>query len=291
MTADRAMTDAGNFVSWDAAVAWLIAQPDQQQLVRDCYFDMPLLPSAERYWASEEWAAVTAFLPGAKGRALDIGAGRGISSYALARDGWQVTALEPDPSELVGGGAISSIAQQAQLSIDVVQEFGEKLPFADGAFDLVFTRQVLHHARDLKQLCSEISRVLKPGGRLVAIRDHVLHRREDMQAFLDGHILHNLYAGENAYLFQEYVDAIEQAPLTIDQSFRSFQTALHYDTQALHGIKAKLRQRMSRVPVLGAIAARIVTNDLVFSPMLKLASYFDHRPGVAASFICTKRGA
>lgn len=291
MTANGTMTDAGTFVSWEAAVAWLMAQPDQQQLVRDCYFDMPLLPSAERYWQSEEWAAVKAFLPRGKGRALDIGAGRGISSYALARDGWQVTALEPDPSELVGGGAISSIAQQAQLSIEVVQEFGEKLPFADGSFDLVFTRQVLHHARDLKQLCAEISRVLKPGGRLIAIRDHVLHRREDMQAFLDGHILHNLYAGENAYLFQEYVDAIEQAPLVIDRSFRSFQTALHYDTQAVAGIKTKLRQRFSRVPILGAVAAAIVTNDLTFPSLLKLASYFDHRPGVAASFICTKREA
>ena len=40
-------------------------------------------------------------IPRKAGRALDLGAGNGILSYALAREGWSVTAVEPDPSALV----------------------------------------------------------------------------------------------------------------------------------------------------------------------------------------------
>src|SRR6478609_4251341 len=146
-------------MSWEQAVQWLRDRPDQQVLVRACYFDDPLAEAAERFWHSEEWKAIAALLPPASGRALDMGAGRGISSYALARDGWQVTALEPDPSDLVGAGAIRALARATGYPIDIVAEYSEKLPFTDATFEVVNCRQVLHHARDLRQTCSEIFRV------------------------------------------------------------------------------------------------------------------------------------
>ena len=95
-------------MTWEQAVQWLRDQPDQRVLVKACYFDDPLVEAAERFWQSAEWKAIAALLPPPNGKALDLGAGRGISSYAMAQDGWQVTALEPDPSNLVGAGAIHS---------------------------------------------------------------------------------------------------------------------------------------------------------------------------------------
>ena len=62
--------------------------------MRACFFDDPLAAAAERYYRSSEWAAVRALLPPRPGLALDLGSGRGISAYALARDGWRVVALE-----------------------------------------------------------------------------------------------------------------------------------------------------------------------------------------------------
>ena len=50
------------------------------------------------------------------------------------------------------------------MQMTVVEAFGDKLPFDDGEFDLVLARQVLHHARDLPQLCREMARVLREGG-------------------------------------------------------------------------------------------------------------------------------
>ena len=107
--------NADSYGSWEQAVAWLIAQPDRQDLVRDCYFDRPALEAARRFHLSEEWRAVRAFFPETRGRALDVGAGNGVAGYALARDGWDVTALEPDPSALVGARAIRALAGNARL--------------------------------------------------------------------------------------------------------------------------------------------------------------------------------
>jgi len=100
---------SGKYVSWEEAVAWLIAQPDQQELARDCYFDSSPEDAAERYSRSDEWKAIGALLPSRPGLALDVGAGRGIASYALAKAGWTVVAIEPDASALLEGEPFSQL--------------------------------------------------------------------------------------------------------------------------------------------------------------------------------------
>jgi len=48
-----------------------------------------------------------------------------------------------------------------------VQADGEHLPFADGAFDLVYCVAALHHALDLSRMVSELARVTRPGGTVI----------------------------------------------------------------------------------------------------------------------------
>jgi SAM-dependent methyltransferase len=215
-------------LTWEQAVQWLRDQPDQQALVNACYFDDPLFEAAQRFWQSPEWKAIASLLPAPHGKALDLGAGRGISSYAMARDGWQVTALEPDSSGLVGAGAIRLLAQESNLSITVVSEYSEKLPFPDNSFDVINCRQVLHHARDLPQTCREIFRVLKSGGVMVATREHVISKREDLQAFLDTHALHKFYGGENAFLLDEYLFAMKSAGLKVLRAMAPLDSPINY---------------------------------------------------------------
>lgn len=250
-------------MTWEQAVESLRSQPAQAALVEACFYDDPLEAAARRYHASSEWRAVRDLLPGTPGSALDIGAGRGIAAYALARDGWRTTALEPDPSRVVGAGAIRTLAQDAKLAIEVVQDWGETLPFADASFDLVHARQVMHHARDLERLGREIGRVLRPGGTFIATREHVISRKEDLGAFLDQHPLHRLYGGENAYLLAEYESAIRGGGMRLARVLSPFASDINVYPQTLADIRALLARRFhlphpALMPMLGvrAIGAR-----------------------------------
>jgi 2-polyprenyl-3-methyl-5-hydroxy-6-metoxy-1,4-benzoquinol methylase len=215
-------------VSWEEAVSWLRKQPEKQDLVRACYYDDPLLDSAKRFEASEEWQETLKQLPKPAGRALDFGAGRGISSYALAVAGWQVMALEPDASQLVGVGAIRTLSRESGLSIEITQSYAEEMDFGDGAFDLVYTREVLHHARDLNIMLRQVYRSLKPGALFLACREHVISRKEDLPVFLDNHPLHNLYGGEHAYLLSEYFSAYRNSGLVIKKIFGHYENVINY---------------------------------------------------------------
>jgi SAM-dependent methyltransferase len=215
--------------TWEDAVEWLRAQPTQQEFVRQCYYDDPVIVAAARFCASEEWAAICELLADAlPGKVLELGAGRGIVSYAFACIGCEVTALEPDASKLVGQGAIAELSAHSPRPIEILAEWGERIPAADASYDIVFCRCVLHHARNLPQLCQEVFRVLKPGGVFLAEREHVIDKREDLQEFLDKHPLHHLYGGENAFLLAEYQQAITQAGLKLKRSIPPFHHLINF---------------------------------------------------------------
>jgi ubiquinone/menaquinone biosynthesis C-methylase UbiE len=220
---------SANKLTWEQAVQWLRDKPEQSEFVKHCYYDDPLETAAERFFQSEEWTELIKLLKSkSSGQVLDIGAGRGISSYAFAKSGYSVTALEPNPSQLVGAGAIDNLANISGLSITVVQDWGETLPFPDNTFDIVYGRAVLHHAYDLNQLCKEAARVLKPAGYFIATREHVISQKEDLQQFLDSHPLHHLYGGENAYLLEQYITAMRSAGLKIHQTLAPLESVINY---------------------------------------------------------------
>lgn len=279
--------------TWEQAVQWLREQADQEELVRACYFDDPLGEAAERFWQSGEWRAVRELLPPAGGKALDLGAGRGISSFALAKDGWEVTALEPDPSELVGAGAIRRLAQETALAIQVVEEYSERLPFGDESFDLVHARQALHHADDLPAFCSEAARVLKPGGLFMATREHVISRREDLEAFLASHPLHSLYGGENAFLLEEYCAAIQGAGLSLDRVLGTYDSQINYFPASKKQIEDSLRQvlaaKIGRLPAAALLSERHPVGPWLCRRLNLLRSKREHTPGRLFSFLAHKQ--
>lgn len=100
-------------------------------------------------------------LGAASGRALDVGCGAGFISEELARAGFEVTGIDPSP---VAIDAARSHAVVSGLDIRYVVGAGERLPFADGSFDVAFCCDVLEHVSDVERVVAEIARVLRPGG-------------------------------------------------------------------------------------------------------------------------------
>jgi demethylmenaquinone methyltransferase/2-methoxy-6-polyprenyl-1,4-benzoquinol methylase len=90
------------------------------------------------------------------GRLLDLGSGTGAAAPVLG--GFEVVALDP-------------VLEMLRLSpIDRrVVGIGEALPFADGAFDGVFSAYVFRNLSSIPQTLEELARVLRPGGRAVVV--------------------------------------------------------------------------------------------------------------------------
>lgn len=90
---------------------------------------------------------------------LDLGCGDGQLSARIAASGATVIGLDASPQMAA-----------AALSRGIVVHEGnaESMPFAEDAFDAVFSNAALHWVRNHQAMLSEVRRVLKPGGRFVA---------------------------------------------------------------------------------------------------------------------------
>ncbi|HEX8083009.1 MAG TPA: class I SAM-dependent methyltransferase [Solirubrobacteraceae bacterium] len=97
------------------------------------------------------------------GDALEVGAGTGYFSLNLLLGGQvaRVTCTDISPGMI---GVLRRNAARLGLDVDAVACDAEKLPFADGSFDLVLGHAVLHHLPDLDRAFEEFHRVLRPGG-------------------------------------------------------------------------------------------------------------------------------
>ena len=277
-----------NQLTWEEAVQWLKSQDDRQELVKACYYDDPLLESAQRFVNSEEWQAVHDISKDwMHGKVLDLGAGNGISSYAFAIAGCQVTALEPDPSEIVGAGAIARLAKEANLDIEIIQKFGESLPFADNSFDIVHGRQVLHHAKNLPKLCQEAARVLRPNGLFIATREHIISEYQDLEIFLQTHPLHQLYGGENAFLLKQYYEAIAQAGLILRDSYGQYQSVINYAPTTRSQHQQNIANKLEKY--LDSRFAKWICSQPNFIELINnIYTWRDRTPGRLYSFVAIK---
>jgi ubiquinone/menaquinone biosynthesis C-methylase UbiE len=261
-------------ISWEEAVTWYCRQKSNRQAVLDNYFDENIVDAAERFSNSNEFVETLKFLPQPPQKLLEIGSGRGIASYSFAKRGYEVTAIEPDPGDFIGSGSIKKLIAQTQTPITIKEDIGEHLPFADGTFNIVYVRQVLHHANDLDKFCREINRVLVKNGKFIAVREHVISHPKDLQIFLNNHPLHKLYGGENAYTLNQYQSAIENNGLIILRKLGPYDSDINLFPSTREQIKASLllKNKLFRI-------------DKFSNLMLKYFNYKNKTPGRLYSFI------
>ena len=96
----------------------------------------------------------------------DVGCGPGTAARYAARLGALVTGIDPAPVMLRVARLLTQMSPQA---VRYIQGSAEALPLPDSSVAVVWSIACVHHWDNLGAGLDEARRVLKPGGRLVAI--------------------------------------------------------------------------------------------------------------------------
>jgi len=281
---------------WEGAVETLRNDPAAVALTKAAYYDDPIISAAKRYYKSGEWNEVCQYTSSSDREGtlnrlsvLDVGAGRGIASYAFARDGFEVTALEPDQSEIVGSGVIRELANESGLDIEICDVVSTPLNFDDESFDVIFARAVLHHIPNLNEACKDFQRLLRPGGKFIAIREHVLSKNSDLNEFLKNHPLHSMYGGEHAYTLEHYETCIENAGFKLFKTLSPLESEMNYGPSTTVEMKMEIAIRLVRLlPLSKETIFKALQNPFLWSLLLPILKRIDNRPGRLYSFVAIK---
>jgi SAM-dependent methyltransferase len=99
-------------------------------------------------------------------RVLDVGAGiGGPARFLAARYGARVTAIDGTP-RFCRAAEVLTRGTGLTDRVDIVCGDALALPFADAAFDLVWTQAVSQNIADKRRFIAELTRVVRPGGRV-----------------------------------------------------------------------------------------------------------------------------
>lgn len=132
---------------------------------------------------------------------LEVGCGEGELAARMVADlGAQVVAV--DQSERM-------VELARARGVDARVGDVQQLPFPDASFDVAVAAWMLYHVADLDRAIGELARVLRPGGRLVAVTnasDH-LHEMLELTGVDDWHFAFR--AEDGAELLSQHFAGVE----------------------------------------------------------------------------------
>lgn len=149
---------------------------DDPALVAEEYADESRLRRRASAYTGEATAEdarvplIAAVVAAAPRRVLEVGCGWGELAEWIARETAAevvATDLSPRMVELARGRGIDARLADVQA-----------LPFDDGEFDVAVAAWMLYHVPDRDRAAAELARVLRPGGRLVAVTNSLSHLLE-----------------------------------------------------------------------------------------------------------------
>ena len=195
--------------------------PGMSLLAYLCYKTRNLPQNARRYHASDEFKEIIkeltacGFPPSAKAKLLDFGCGNGVATWSFAKEGYQAIGLDSSLGTLAGLHAAAKLIDLEGVRFGLKHSTDERLPFADESIDIVWMREVLHHMTDIRASALEFRRILKPGGVLMALRDHVVWNASQKEHFFRTHPMQPITGDENCHTLEEYLSGFAAAGLQI----------------------------------------------------------------------------
>ena len=114
--------------------------------------------------------AVEAVKAAAPRRVLEVGCGWGELAAWLAQEtGADVVAIDLSPR---------MVELARERGVDARVGDVQQLAFPDASFDVAVAAWMLYHVPDLDRALAELARVVRPGGRLVAVTNSAFHLQE-----------------------------------------------------------------------------------------------------------------
>jgi demethylmenaquinone methyltransferase/2-methoxy-6-polyprenyl-1,4-benzoquinol methylase len=129
-----------------------------------------LLSAALSFWQDPRWrrALVSAVAPRAGDRVLDVATGTGmVAAELLARTACSVVGIDQSADMLAA--ARMRFADRDSSRVQLLEGEAEALPFADASFDALTFTYLLRYVDDPRATVGELSRVLRPGGRIASL--------------------------------------------------------------------------------------------------------------------------
>ena len=179
----------------------------------------------------------------------EVAAGTCVCGRAFAPRVRSVVCLDMTAAMLEMGKATGE--RDRLQNIKFMQGNAGELPFADGSFDIAFSRLAFHHFPEPETPFSEMARVLKPGGKLVMIdmaaAEEPLRKTEDALEILrnPSHV-RNLSRSEMLALYEArglFVERCETVRMPVRFDSRMTHTAAPPETQAV--IRARIESELA----------------------------------------------
>jgi SAM-dependent methyltransferase len=146
---------------------------DDDNYVRDQYRNVEKLDTRVSVWSADKLGrspqdvALIALREVHPRRILEVGSGKGNLAIRIAQE------IQCDVIGLDSSAAM--VSASSALGVTTIRGDVRNLPFLDESFDVVVAAWMLYHVAPLDQGLSELARVLRKGGRLVAITNGKAH--------------------------------------------------------------------------------------------------------------------
>jgi ubiquinone/menaquinone biosynthesis C-methylase UbiE len=170
----------------------------------------------DRFLAGSEDAGLRArrrdLLASAEGRTLELGAGTGLNLEHYPSAVTDLVLTEPDPHMT---SRLRRRRDAGGRSAEVVQVAAERLPFDDASFDTAVLTLVLCTVPNPAAALAEVSRVLRPGGRLLFL-EHVRSTEPRVARWQDRLERPWRFIGDGCHCNRDTLATIEASPLTVE---------------------------------------------------------------------------
>ncbi len=166
-----------------------------------------------------------------RGRLLEIGAGGAWLSAELSKLPNVVEVITTDFSPVLlqnqAPKVFSLLGAQGAKITRMPADFHE-LQFPDNTFDFVVCSAVLHDAANIVQVLREAKRVLKPGGKFVAIREPIwpLVKIKSRRRMVERLVATGI--NEHYYTLAQYKEFFRQASLPVEVARVNLATGFKY---------------------------------------------------------------